>query len=91
ESAHLPPAARAISLQGSARDVLEVIDELSLPEPSQIIGPVAEPNGLARVHIGVPWRHGADMSHQLRTVLAQRQAAHRGDPVRVHVDPAQLG
>ena len=91
QSAHLPPAARAISLQGSARDVLEVIDELSLPEPSQIIGPVAEPNGLARVHIGVPWRHGADMSHQLRNVLAQRQAAHRGDPVRVHVDPAQLG
>lgn len=91
ESAHLPPAARVISLTGSASDVLEVLDELALPQPSHIVGPVGEPDGRARVLIGIPWRHGADMSQQLRNVLAQRQAAHRGESVRVQVDPASLG
>lgn len=91
ESAHLPPAARVISLQGHARDILEVLDELQIPQPSQVVGPVVESDQRARAHISVPWRHGADMSKQLRKVLAQRQATHRGDPVRVQIDPASLG
>jgi primosomal protein N' (replication factor Y) len=91
ESAHLPPAARVITLTGSAADLLDIVPQLNLPQPSQVVGPfepqdVRRDPGIVNMHVTVPWRFGSQMSQQLRDVLAQRQAVRRGNPVRVRID-----
>lgn len=85
--AHLAPAARVVLLRGAARDLLAVLDAVDVPTPSSIIGPEPQPDGSATAIVSIPWRYGPQFSERLRAVLAERQAARRGDPVAVVVDP----
>ena len=89
--AHLAPAARVLHLQGSARDLLAVLDAVDMPTPSRVTGPEPQPDGSTTALVSIPWRYGPQFSTRLRSVLAERQAARRGDPVTVHIDPGNPG
>ena len=91
-SAHLPPASRTASLTGAREVVDEVIESLSLPSASEVLGPTpvkaagpAEDEAV-RALVRVPRTHGPGLSHALRQMQAQR-SARKLPGVRVQVDP----
>lgn len=92
---HLPPAARVAALTGAPGDVAELVELARLPPDAEVLGPVpvarpGEPPG-ARVLVRVPWRRGRELAQALRAAAGVRAAARAGGPVRVEVDPRELG
>ncbi len=88
--AHLPPASRVATLQGSPGAIDDVLTLLDLPEAADVLGPVPVGDaGECRVVIRVPRTLGPALSAAL--LEAQRlRSARKLDPVRVQVDPAAL-
>ncbi|MFZ5852730.1 MAG: primosome assembly protein PriA, partial [Actinomycetota bacterium] len=87
--------ARVAALTGAPGDVAELVELARLPPDAEVLGPVpiarpGEPPG-ARVLVRVPWRRGRDLAQALRAAAGVRAAARAGGPVRVEVDPRELG
>ena len=94
-SAHMPPATLMIAITGAVTAVHDFVDELNLPQPFTVFGPVAhghvDDDGLQMVRalLVVPRRSGRQAMSRVQEVLrirSARKAAH----IRVVVDPADM-
>lgn len=87
--AHLPPASRIATLQGSPGAVDDLLTLLDLPDAADVLGPVQFGDDECRVVIRVPRALGSRLSQALGEVQRLR-SARKLDPVRVQVDPTAL-
>ena len=90
-----PPAVRMAALSGSFDAVREVISSLSLPPQAEILGTVLlseEPEEQQhRALIRAPRPAGAALATALKAGLADRALHRSSEPVRVQIDPLDLG
>ncbi len=87
--AHLPPASRLATVTGDPGAVDDVVTLLDLPEGTEVLGPV--PDGdQSRVVLRAPRASGAALSSALGEVQRVR-SARKLDPVRIQVDPVDIG
>jgi primosomal protein N' (replication factor Y) len=89
-SARLTPAARMATVTASAGDLTEVLAALDVPAYVDVLGPVDHGADEARLVLRAPRANGAALSRALQHVQAAR-AARKLPPVRVQIDPADLG
>ena len=92
-SAGLPPAVRMAALLGEASDILEVAQALTVPH--RLLGPVPAPDRRGeperqRGLVAVDREHGAQLSRELRAIVATRAAQSRVRPVHVRMDPRDI-
>ena len=91
-SASLPPAARIVELVGPSSSVEELVAGTDLPASADMLGPV--PTGTddtVRVLLRAPLTDGAALATAVRASAGVRSARRRPGPVRVRVDPVDLG
>ena len=93
---HLPPTARLAALTGPAAAVQELLELASLPRGAELLGPVPAPPtdegvSLERLLVRVPRRDGAALAEQLRQAAGVRSARKSPDPVRIELDPLEVG
>jgi primosomal protein N' (replication factor Y) len=96
-----PPAARLATLTGAATGVTELLAAADLPASAQVLGPAplvrggrgehAGADGQVRAIVRVPRADGAALSAALHAALGMRSAHKAADPVRVQIDPMDLG
>ncbi|MFN2560237.1 MAG: primosomal protein N' [Jatrophihabitans sp.] len=86
-----PPATRMASLTGSPAAVAELLAAARLPGGAQVVGPVPVDADTERVLVRVSRGHGAELAHQLKTAAAGRSARRSAEPVRIELDPQELG
>ena len=87
-----PPSARVAELTGAAEDVAALLKLAELPDGADVLGPViAGEDGTERAVIRVPRGLGLGLSSALKAAQGVRSAKHAGGPVRVRVDPVDLG
>jgi primosomal protein N' (replication factor Y) len=94
QSLHLPPFARVAAITGPAAAVGEVIASLELPAVAELLGPVpaGDPQDPAeRMIVRVPRAQGGALAAALKAAQAGRSARKATDPVRIELDPQQLG
>ena len=104
-AAHLPPAARVVSLDGSPAAISEIGTEFALPTGAEILGPVPLPHSLenqgvrenadpaherVRLILRVPIAQGAALAAELRRVQSVRSARKSPEHVTLRVDPLEL-
>ncbi len=88
----LPPAARLAEIEGATEDVADLIGALSLPPGGEVLGPLPTgDDGRERAFVRAPRQHGAALARTLKQAQGMRSAAKRGGPVRVRVDPVDVG
>ncbi|PSL03628.1 replication restart DNA helicase PriA [Haloactinopolyspora alba] len=87
---HLPPAARVAELTGADADVTDLLDQVEVPEAAETLGPAPTDDGV-RVVIRVPRGSGTALAAALRAAAGVRSARRSGGPVRVRIDPVDLG
>jgi primosomal protein N' (replication factor Y) (superfamily II helicase) len=88
----LPPVGRVIELSGVATDVAELLNLAELPEEAQVLGPVpGSTEGHERVVLRVPRAGAARLTAAVKAAQGVRAARRSGGPVRVRVDPVDLG
>ncbi len=88
-AAHLPPASRLATVTGPPGAVDDVLTLLDLPSSAEVLGPVAVEER-SRVVVRVPRTDGAALSRALGEVQRVR-SARKLDPVRIQVDPLDIG
>jgi primosomal protein N' (replication factor Y) len=104
EAAGFPPAVRLAELTGAPADVAELLALADLPAGLDRLGPVAvappgppdgpggQPgDGSVRALLRVPHADGPALTAALHAAAAVRSARRSGRPVRVRVDPVDLG
>jgi primosomal protein N' (replication factor Y) len=89
-SARLAPAARMATVTGPPGDLTEVLTALDVPAYVDVFGPVDHADGEARLILRAPRARGAALSRALQRAQAGR-SARKLPPVRVQIDPADLG
>ncbi|WP_367429859.1 primosomal protein N' [Streptomyces celluloflavus] len=102
-----PPVSRMASVAGRAEDVVELLKSAELPQGAEVLGPVPLPvpdpgrprrpgdpppgeeweRALVRVRPG----QGAALAAALKAARAARLVKRAGEPVRVRIDPPDLG
>ncbi|HEY9409821.1 MAG TPA: primosomal protein N' [Jiangellaceae bacterium] len=87
---HFPPAARVAELRGAEADVAELLSAVELPDGAEILGPVPVEDG-SRTIVRVPRAAGTRLAAALRGAAGVRSARRSGGPVRVRIDPVDLG
>jgi len=86
-----PPAARMASLTGPPAAVAELLGAARLPDGAEVIGPVPAGPETERVLVRVTRQHGAELAARLKEAAAGRSARRSAEPVRIQLDPAELG
>jgi primosomal protein N' (replication factor Y) (superfamily II helicase) len=87
-----PPVARAIELTGAAEDVTELLQLADLPAQAQILGPVrARTEDHQQVVLRAPRQSAQSLTAAVKSAQGIRAARRSGGPVRVRVDPVDLG
>ncbi|MGH3701559.1 MAG: primosomal protein N' [Pseudonocardiaceae bacterium] len=90
-----PPAARMAALDGTPAALVDAGEALDLPPGAVLLGPVpvlGEAEGdRERLLVGVPRAHGLALASALAVLQARRSARKLPDPLRVQLDPHQLG
>jgi primosomal protein N' (replication factor Y) len=86
----LPPAARVAELTGAAADVEELRELTELPEAADVLGPTLDA-GTTRLIVRVPRSSGIKLAGGLRAAAGVRSARRSGGPVRIRIDPVDLG
>ncbi|WP_432547074.1 primosomal protein N' family DNA-binding protein [Kineococcus sp. SYSU DK004] len=94
----LPPAARFAGLIGAAADVAEAVAALPPLPDARVLGPVPlpapprgrDPEPLVRTVVRVPRERSDELAAALRALAAGR-SLRKLPPVRVRVDPLQIG
>ncbi len=85
QALRLPPAVRTATLTGDPAAVEAAVAAAGI-ETTDVIGPVAEQDGLVRVVVRFDYRRGAEVAAALRTELVRhatgRRAARRVHPAR---------
>nr|WP_239476454.1 primosomal protein N' [Nocardia arizonensis] len=98
-----PPAVRLVAVDGATEAIDELLTAAALPADVEVLGPVPlppfarkpfagdSPAEVERMILRVDRRHGAALSRALGGALAVR-STHRSDaPLRVQVDPVDIG
>ena len=97
--AHFPPAAKVVTVDGTASTLNHVVGLLRAPDPTEVLGPVPLPgvtlagteDAIERLTLRTPQRSGAALVHTVKDVTAVRSAKKSDGALRVRVDPAALG
>lgn len=99
----LPPSVHMAALDGTGRAVAALLDEIRLPDTAELLGPVPLPPGarrppgmaadepVSRMLVRVHREQGLTLAGELRRGVAVVSARQTGEPVRVQVDPLQIG
>ena len=90
---HFPPMARVAELTGAAGDVSAVLELAELPRGAEVLGPVpieGADSGV-RTIVRVPRSAGGQLAASLKAAQGVRSAKRSGSPVRVRIDPVELG
>ncbi|MFC8043101.1 primosomal protein N' [Nocardia sp. NPDC057353] len=98
-----PPAVRLAAVDGTTGSVAELLAATALPDGVQVLGPVPLPEGarppsaagsaepIERILLRVPRAGGAELARALTAAQAVR-STHRSDaPLRVQIDPVDIG
>ncbi|WP_062998600.1 primosomal protein N' [Nocardia mikamii] len=99
-----PPAVRLAAVDGTTATIGELLGETALPDGVEVLGPVPLPPGartpfsgdaapaeVERMILRVDRRAGSALSRALAAALAVR-SSHRSDgPLRVQIDPVDIG
>jgi primosomal protein N' (replication factor Y) len=93
---HFPPAVRMASLTGSPAGVAELLAQLQLPEGADVLGPLdaaaaADGSVRERALVRAPRAQGGELAAALKVALSVRSARKALDPVRVELDPVEVG
>ncbi|MEU9988028.1 primosomal protein N' [Streptomyces sp. NPDC048045] len=102
-----PPVSRMAAVSGTPTAVAEFLSAVELPPDAQVLGPVPVPPTLPgrarrpgapppgehweRALVRVPPGSGTALAAALKTAQAARMARGSGEPVRVRVDPPDIG
>ena len=91
-----PPAVRMAAVDGVPDAVAELLAAARLPEYAEVLGPVEldpGPSGEPRERalVRVPRAHGRELAPALAVAQAARTARKAADPVRVRLDPQEIG
>jgi primosomal protein N' (replication factor Y) len=94
-----PPATRMAALTGPPQALAELSSAAELPDGALLAGPTpvgTAPSATAkgdteRLLIRVPRTEGAALARALKVAAAGRSARRSADPVRIELDPMQLG
>ena len=97
--AHFPPAAKVVTVDGTASTLTDVVDLLRAPDQVEILGPVPLPGAtlagtedpVERLTLRTPQGTGAALVHAVKDVTSVRSAKKSDGALRVRVDPAALG
>ena len=91
-AARMPPSTRLATIEGPRPALLELADPAGTewPNPVDLLGPVDIGPDRARLVVRVPWAAGPQLAHTL-ALLQSGRSAHKQTPLRVVVDPAELG
>ncbi|MFJ9842627.1 primosomal protein N' [Kitasatospora sp. NPDC101155] len=92
---HFPPVSRMASVSGSPAAVADLLNLIRLPEGADVLGPVPVPalrgeeqeRALLRVAPG----QGSALAAALKAAQIARIALRTAEPVRVRVDPTDIG
>jgi primosomal protein N' (replication factor Y) len=99
----LPPSVHMAALDGAAEAVAALLDELRLPDSAELLGPVELPAGarrppgtpadvpVTRMLVRVRREQGLALAAELRRGVAVVSARQVHEPVRVQIDPLQIG
>ncbi|GAA5053824.1 primosomal protein N' [Nocardia callitridis] len=99
-----PPSVRMAAVDGTAESIAELISAATLPDDVDVLGPVPLPVGarkpfsaeespaeVERMLLRVHRRHGSHLARALTAAQAVR-STHRSDaPLRVQIDPVDIG
>ncbi|GAA2747361.1 primosomal protein N' [Kitasatospora cinereorecta] len=97
EQLRFPPVSRMASVTGSAAAVADLLGLLRLPEGADVLGPVPVPavggkgEETERALIRVAPGQGAALAAALKAGQIARMALRTGDPVRIRIDPVDIG
>ncbi|MFG1770144.1 primosomal protein N' [Nocardia salmonicida] len=99
-----PPAVRLAAVDGTTASIAELLDATNLPDGTEVLGPVPlpptarkpfsgadSPAEVERMLLRVPRSGGAPLARALTAAQAVR-SSHRSDaPLRVQIDPVDIG
>ncbi|MGH8775554.1 MAG: primosomal protein N' [Jiangellaceae bacterium] len=87
-----PPATRAVEITGAADDLAEFLKLLELPIDAEVLGPgPTRGEGKQQALLRAPRSAAAALSSSVKAAQAVRAVRRSGGPVRVRVDPVDLG
>ena len=99
----LPPSVHMAAIDGAADAVRALLDEAQLPDEADLLGPVDLPAGarrpagtptdvpVIRMLVRVRREQGLALAAALRRGVAVLSARQTHQPVRVQIDPLQIG
>jgi primosomal protein N' (replication factor Y) len=99
----LPPSVHMAALDGTGTAVAALLEEIRLPDTAELLGPVPLPAGarrppgmapdepVNRMLIRVDREQGLALAAELRRGVAVVSARQIHEPVRVQIDPLQIG
>jgi primosomal protein N' (replication factor Y) len=99
----LPPSVHMAALDGAAEAVAALLDEVHLPDSAELLGPVPLPSGarrppgtpadvaVTRMLVRASREQGLALAGELRRGVAVVSARQTHEPVRVQIDPLQIG
>jgi primosomal protein N' (replication factor Y) len=86
-----PPAARFASVTGTADAVADLLAAARLPAGAELLGPIPVGEGQERMLVRVSRSAAPALAAALHAAAGVRSARKAPDPVRIQVDPAELG
>jgi primosomal protein N' (replication factor Y) len=87
-----PPAVRMAAVSGAPDAVADLLSLAELPPGAEVLGPVGNAaEHTERALIRVPRDGGLALARALRAAQARRSARKDGGPVRVQLDPLEIG
>ncbi|MFB8002400.1 primosomal protein N' [Nocardia sp. NPDC056000] len=99
-----PPAVRLAAIDGTADSIAELLAEAKLPDVVEVLGPVPLPPGarkpfssgdspaeVERMILRVDRSAGSSLSKALSIAQAVRSTHKSDDPLRVQIDPVDIG
>ena len=99
----LPPSVHMAALDGTGAAVAVLLEEIRLPDAAELLGPVPLPPGarrppgfgaddaVSRMLVRVDREQGLALAAELRRGVAVVSARQSHEPVRVQIDPLQIG
>ena len=99
----LPPSVHMAALDGPGEAVTGLLEEIRLPDSAELLGPVPLPAGarrppgiaadvpVSRMLVRVRREQGLALAAELRRGVAVVSARQVHEPVRVQIDPLQIG
>jgi primosomal protein N' (replication factor Y) len=99
----LPPSVHMAALDGAAEAVAALLDEVRLPDSAELLGPVPLPSAarrppgtpadvaVTRMLVRASREQGLALAGELRRGVAVVSARQTHEPVRVQIDPLQIG